>query len=72
MTNGFKSIFSPKIANFIIEWFVNKFMVIYRADSLQLARRFVDPKQNIEYVEKTTNEAVKLFGADSNKIGYVN
>ncbi len=71
LTNGFKSIFSPKIANFIIEWFVNKFMVIYRADSLQLARRFVDPKQNIEYVEKTTNEAVKLFGADSNKIGYV-
>lgn len=71
LTNGFKQIFSPEFVNLITEWFSNKFMVIYRADSMQLIKRFSDSKQNAVYVEKTTNEAAKIFGINSNDIGYI-
>lgn len=46
-------------------------MVIYRADSMQLIKRFADPKKKAIYVEKTTDEAAKLFGINSNAVGYV-
>lgn len=71
LTNGFKLIFSQKFAKLIIDWFADKFMVIYRADSLQLIKRFADPQKHTIYVEKTTNKAAELFGINSNAIGYV-
>ena len=71
LTNGFKLIFSQKFVKLIIDWFTNKFMVIYRANSMQLIKRFVDPKKKAVYVEKTTDKAAKLFGINSNAIGYV-
>lgn len=71
LTNGFKLIFSPSIVKVITDWFTNKLMVICHADSIQLIQRFSDPKKNTVYIEKTTNEAAKLFGANSNAIGYV-
>ena len=71
LTNGFKLIFSSNLANLVINWFANKFMVIYRADSVNFIKRFSDPKKKTIYVEKTTNNAAKLFGINSNAIGYV-
>ncbi|MFR3809938.1 MAG: AAA family ATPase [Lachnospiraceae bacterium] len=71
LTNGFKLIFSPKFTKLIVDWFTNKFMVIYRADSMQLIKRFADPKKKAIYVEKTTDEVAKLFGINSNAVGYV-
>ena len=46
-------------------------MVIYRADSMQLIRKFADPKKKSVYIEKTINEAAELFGINSNALGYV-
>lgn len=71
LTNAFKLIYSQSIAKLITEWFTNKFMVICHADSMQLIQRFADPKKKTVYVEKTTNDAAKLFGVNSNAIGYV-
>ena len=71
LTNGFKLIISQKFAKWVLDWFTNKFMVIYRADSMQLIKRFADPKKKAIYVEKTTDEAAKLFGINSNAVGYV-
>jgi AAA15 family ATPase/GTPase len=71
LVNGFKAMFSSKLVSIISDWMENKFMVIYRADSIQLIRRFSDPKKKTVYVEKTTNEAAKLFGINSNDLGYV-
>ena len=71
LTNGFKLIFSQKFVKMITDWFANKFMVIYRADSMQLIKRFADPKKKAIYVEKTTDKAAKLFGINSNAVGYV-
>lgn len=71
LTNGFKLIFSQSLVKLITDWFANKFMVIYRADSMQLIKRFSDPQKKAVYVEKTTDEAAKLFGINSNALGYV-
>lgn len=71
LTNGFKLIFSQKFVKLIVDWFSNKFMVIYCADSMQLIKKFADPKKKTVYVEKTTDKAAKLFGVNSNAVGYV-
>ena len=71
LTNGFKLVFSQRFVKLIVDWFSNKFMVIYRADSMQLIKKFADPKKKAIYVEKTTDKAAKLFGVNSNAVGYV-
>lgn len=71
LTNGFKLIFSADFVRLIVDWFTNKFMVICRADSMQLIKRFSDPQKKTVYVEKTTNDAARIFGINSNAIGYV-
>ena len=42
LTNGFKLIFSQKLVKLIVDWFTDKCMVIYRADTIQLIKRFAD------------------------------
>ena len=71
LTNGFRLIYSGSFAKLITDWFTNKFMVICRADSMQLIKRFSDPQKATVYIEKTTNEATKIFGINSNAVGYV-
>lgn len=71
LTNGFKIICSQTLVKLIINWFENKFMVIYRADAIQLIERFSDPKKRTVYIEQTTNKAAELFGINSNAVGYV-
>lgn len=54
----------------ILNWFENKFMVIYRSDSLKAMRKFADPKDNTVYVDKTLTLAAKEFGITANALGY--
>ncbi|MCD7764113.1 MAG: ATP-binding protein [Lachnospiraceae bacterium] len=71
LMNGFKLLYSQELVKVIAGWFTNKFMVICRADSLQLIKRFSDPQKPTIYIEKTTNQAAELFGINSNAVGYV-
>ena len=71
LMNGFKNMFSAKIPMLISNWLDNKFMVIYRADSIHLIRKFSDPKKESIYIEKTINDAACYFGINSNALGYV-
>ena len=71
LMNGFKLLYSQNLVKIISGWFANKFMVICRAESLQLIKRFADPQKPTVYIEKTTNRAAELFGINSNAIGYV-
>ncbi len=71
LMNGFKLIVSRKLAEFVQNWFKEKFMIIYKANSMELIRKFEEPNASSFYVEKTTNEAAKIFGLDSNSIGYM-
>lgn len=70
LTNGFKILVSQDLTQLIVDWFTDKFMVIYRANSIELIRRFSDPKKGTLYVENTITEAAKEFGVDSNALGY--
>ena len=70
LTNGFKAIFSQDLVSLIINWFSNKFIVIYRSDELRVFRNFSDSKENTIYVETTLTEAAKKFGINSNALGY--
>jgi len=71
LTNGFKLIISQSLVNLITGWLVNKFMVIYRANSMHLIKRFADPQKQTVYIEKTTDKAAKIFGINSNGVGYI-
>ena len=70
LMNGFKNMISAKIATMISTWLSRKFMVFCSADSLQLVRQSSESNSPI-YIEKTVNEAAKIFGINSNDLGYV-
>ncbi|HEY5583344.1 MAG TPA: ATP-binding protein [Ruminiclostridium sp.] len=71
LMNGFKTMFSAKIVSIISNWLEIKFMVIYRADALNLIKKFSDPKKQTAYIEKTINDAARMFGINSNALGYI-
>lgn len=71
LMNGFKAMFSAKLVSIISNWLENRFMVIYRADALNLIKKFSDPKKQTVYIEKTTNDAARMFGINSNALGYI-
>ena len=70
LTNGFKSIFAQGLVQRILDWLDRKFIVIYHSDDLRVAGRFVNPKANTIYVERTLTEAARAFGITGNALGY--
>ncbi|MCL2722703.1 MAG: ATP-binding protein [Treponema sp.] len=70
LTNGFKFIFSVKFAELIIDWFENKLKLIYRADTIEIRKEIENPQKNHLYLENSIKEAIRLFGAKANDIGY--
>ncbi len=71
LANGFKTMFSSKLALMIAQWMDKNFVVIYRSDSMQLVHKFSEPKKQSVFIEKTLNDAATLFGVNSNALGYV-
>lgn len=71
LLNGFKTMFSSKLVSIISNWLENKFLVIFRADAMQLLRKINDPIRKSVYVEKTLTEAASYFGINSNSLGYI-
>lgn len=70
LMNGYKSIFAKKLVAMISDWFEKKFIVIYHSDAIQSMRKYTDPKENTIYIEKTITDAAKIFGINSNALGY--
>ncbi len=71
LTNGFKNIFAKELVSFILNWFENKFIVIYRSDSIRVLREFDELENKKFYIEKTLTDAAQEFGIHSNALGYV-
>jgi len=71
LMNGFKAMFSAKLVSIISNWLENKFMVIYRADALHMTKKVSDSKKQTVYIEKTINDAARMFGINSNALGYI-
>lgn len=71
LVNGFKNMFSSKLASFVTDWIKEKFVVIYRADSMELKRVVNNPKEDTVYIEEKLNEIAKKFGVNSSALGYI-
>lgn len=71
LTNGFKMMFSSKLVSFILEWLEEKFIVIYRADAAEIKSKLDNTEGGKIFINRTTNDAAKLFGINSNALGYV-
>lgn len=67
LMNGYKNIFSPKISGMITEWLNEKFIVVYQADSYSIEEcmsEFIEDNSH----NTLMNDALKLFGLNSNKV----
>ncbi len=71
LTTAFKSMFSSKLVDSILNWIENKFTVIFRADSITLSRILPEYKRHTIYIDDLINSAAKLFGVRSNDLGYI-
>lgn len=71
LTGSFKLLFAPKLVKQITDWLNDKFMIIYEANELQCTRNVANPQKKTLYVDSATESAAKLFGINSNSIGYV-
>lgn len=67
LMNGFRTIVSSKLAEFIADYFTNYLKTIYRADTVYTAPVFDSKSVIDEYL----NEAASRFGINSNKLVYV-
>ncbi len=72
LTNGFKVVFSPELVKIFISWIEQKFIVVFRADSIKMVEKI--PKLNTGglVIEKNLNKAAKVFSSSTNDIGYMN
>ncbi len=70
LCNGFKSIYAQKLTSKIMDWFINRFIVICHSENLRIIRNYADPKSNTIYVEKTLTDAAREFGITANALGY--
>ncbi|MGG1618936.1 ATP/GTP-binding protein [Paenibacillus sp. NRS-1782] len=71
LMNGFKVMFSSKLVNIISSWLENKLTVIYRADAVQTISVLPNPKEKTVYIQKSFNEAARMFGVSSNRLGLI-
>lgn len=71
LTGAFKLLFAPKLVKQFTDWLTNKFLIIYQSNEVQCTRSFASPQKKTMYIDSTTESAAKLFGINSNSIGYV-
>ena len=72
LVNGFKNLFASKLVSLICDWIENDFVVVYRADAVQIRKLNGDVKEKTIYVEKTVNEVADEFGCNSGALAYIN
>ena len=67
LMNGFRTIVSSKLADFIFNYFTNYLNTIYRADTVYMAPVFESKYLSDLYI----NQAAARFGVNSNKLIYI-
>ena len=70
LTNGFKVVFSRELVNIFTNWIEKKFIVIFRADTIEMVGV---PKRNTGgvVISKRVNKAAKIFSSSTNDVGYM-
>ncbi|WP_288887391.1 ATP/GTP-binding protein [uncultured Eubacterium sp.] len=70
LNNGFKSIYAQELVNRILEWFSNKFMVVYSSNSIRLVKEMTNLKINEFYTEDLLTDVAREFGITGSELGY--
>ena len=68
---GFKTIVSQKLSAVVSQWFDEQFQVFYSANAIMTRKQMEEDKRNRVEVDPIISSAVKIFGSDSEAIGYV-
>ena len=71
LTGAFKLLFTQRLVKQFIDWLTIKFTIIYHANEIQCTSRVANPPKKTVYIDRTTESAAKLFGINSNNIGYI-
>ncbi len=71
LTNGFKIMISKEFYDLMYDWFAKKFIIVYRSDSISLLPDVSNDEDKTVLIDKSVNEAAKIFGANSNDIAYI-
>ncbi|MDD4090079.1 MAG: ATP-binding protein [Acholeplasmataceae bacterium] len=69
LTNGFKNIINSVLADEVVNYFLNKLKVVYRADKYQITKTF--QKHEKIYFDKLLTNAAAVFGKSGNEIGFI-
>lgn len=71
LTNGFRTIVSNKLADIILGWIQNKFIIVYNSNEVISVKKLKDEKKNYIYEERVLSEIADLFGKGSEMMGFV-
>lgn len=71
LTGAFKLLFAPKLVKQITDWLTDKFEIIYQSNDFELISNLTNPQKKTVYIDNILEPAAKLFGINSNDIGFV-
>lgn len=71
LTGGFKLLFSQRLAKQFTDWLTDKFEIIYQSNDFELISNLTNPQKKTVYIDNILEPAAKLFGINSNDIGFV-
>lgn len=72
LVNEFGNLFAPDLVSRIVQWFKEKFIIVFGSDRVRVTpdtSRFDDA---FIFVDPKLEEAAKIFGINSNSVGYIN
>lgn len=61
LTNGFKIMFSSELTNLITDWFKEKFMVVYRADAMEIHKKISDSKTTLYILKQQLMKSLRFL-----------
>lgn len=70
LNNGFKNLISSKLAKIILDWFDDKFMVLYSSNKVKAVINLDDSINDDQVVIDQINGYIHQFGKVNNDIGY--
>ena len=71
LTGMFKTLYSSKIVKTIVDWLSSRFKVYLRVNIMITEPDIESNVKGMAYVDKTLNEAVRLFGIHGNDVAYM-
>lgn len=71
LTNGFKAMFSAGLVTLMMDWMIHQFVIVYRANSIQLIQESIPPKEYSISIEKMVKGAAASLGIHSNALEFV-